>query len=320
MKKHKLIITAIASIVAAGTTFADIPNTTTPKTYLGTIIHATYADLFNETMQYAINLEGGVNQQRIGMSGGYKADKFQRFKLYGEFLNQNIGFPYFSGNTHQNVGQTSLDFRYQYKYVDTSYKPSVDLAGYMSNSVNTMLRTNTGVYAPGGVSTPYSNQRRIAGAFSQGLVADFGLALWKDNNTGIGVNYDDVRYDNEFQNYVNSSGLGGGLFFSQIFKDFFTVNAVADWRQPYNYYSFNAGFTNMQSKGTWTIGGEWNYVRGKDTLPSTFSVGLVINYWPEMCNVKTLADRREKDDLLRWIQQPAVVTPQALAIPDQLTT
>lgn len=320
MKNQRRVLTAIATMIAAGSTFATIPNSEEPKTYLGTILHGTYADLFSDTAQYAFNVEAGVNQQRFGAAGGYKADKYQRFKVYVENLRQNLGYAFFSGDTHQWVNQTAVDFRYEYRYVDNKFIPDVELAGYLAHAPDITLREVTGTYTPGGIVTPFTNTRRLAGAFSTGLVADFGLKLWSGNKTGVGINYDNIRYDMEYENNTDSAGLGGGLFMTQIFKDFFIFSANADWRQPFNYYAFNAGFTNIQSKGTWTLGGEWNYVRGKDTLPSSFTVGLFVNYWPETCNDKKLGDRMEKDDLLRWIQQPAVVMPQVLQITDQITT
>ena len=321
MKNQGKVI-LIACVLSTGTAYSAIPNNYEPKTYLGNILHLGFADLINETYHYSLALEGVKNQQRYAAAGGYQADKYQRFKVYAEYLRQNIGYSYFSGNSYQWDYQTAVNFRYQYRYLDMAVKPTIELAGYMTHAPSLTLSNKIGTYIPNstGVVTPFKNTRRLAGSTTTGLVSDFAFELFRGNSTGFGVNYDNVRYNTEIGPDQNPGGLGGNLFLRQQFKNMYEVGATAAFRQPFNNYEFNAGLNNIKYHGNWSVGVEGDYLRGKVTLPSTYNFGLYINYSPELCNIKTAEMCHEKQNLLAWIAKPAVKIPQIMAIADEVVS
>lgn len=95
------------------------------------------------------------------------------------------------------------------------------------------------------------------------------------------------------------------------------MDGSAALRSPFNFYRAEVNWAKPLSTSELSVGVFSNYISGKQTLPSTSLVGLILSY---MIDVPTSVSPRISDvksnSFTAWVSDPAVYMPQVLAIAD----
>lgn len=309
---------------------ATIPNTDAPTTFLGPTARLGITNLLSDTMAYSLAGEAGVKNFRLGATLGFKQSDYQRFKVSGEWLTQDITYAFFSGNEDQWVNQGAIGAAYQYD-LPYQYSPQFDLSGYYSHAPSKNLNTiNSSYINAAGNPILFTEARRIAGSKAFGIMPSLSIAPWQGGRVSAGLNYDDVDYDKYTLPNENAVGFGGTAGFTQILRDGIELGVEAELRQPFNNYSANVSWVNPYYFKKWSFKLFGDYTDGKHTLPNTYNIGLGAYYIFDKQNTAPTS-MKDKDGLiiptqgfsdriLGWTAKPAVYMPQVLAIADSRVT
>jgi|GEM_PF-1808554 hypothetical protein len=345
MKKISRLTLAIGGIFLAGSVWSSESNTDHPTTFLGPTLRTAFTNTFNDTTAYNIAAEFGVRNFRLGGSLGFQFENYQRFKLSVEYLRQNITNPFFDGNSDQWIQQGSLGADYEFVFADTAYYPSFNIYAFLSHAPSKNLRTDTFPFAnTEGTLQPLTDTKRIAGSNAGGLSPGITFTPWQGGRVGAEVNYDIVRYDTTYAGSQNATGFGGTAHLNQTIATNVDLYLQAAVRQPFNNYQANLAWSSIPYYGYWTLGINYEYNLGKNTLPSTYNVILDINYSidptgssyatrmdgidnfmnasdniMDMKGVSSLSQQAEKHDFLSWTSRQPGYMPQVLAIPEEKT-
>lgn len=303
------------SVTAAN---SAIPNTSHPTTFLGPFFRGGYTHyLVDNTSAFSVAAEVGPRNYRVGGTVASKICCNQRLKVSGEYLWQNINYAFFDGNSFRWVDQGALGATYEYDLLGIRYNPTLDVNAYVSRASNKNAGTDTISLAnPADPTTPliFTDFRRIAGGTAEGISPGVTIEPWRGGRAGIDLNYDNVNYDQSNPPNENAIGFGGTVRLSQAINNHFEVGALAGIRAPFNEYQANIAWKTSNAYGKWVVGLVGGYTAGKTTLPSTYNVGVSVNFLAEC---QTSCERREGiNSFLSWTADPAVYLPQVLAITD----
>lgn len=327
MKKlAKLIFAVCGTLLCFNTAYAS----SNPTTFLGPTLKGGYTSTINNYTAYSVLGEAGLKNFRVGGTLGWKLEQNQYFKVSAEYLWQDITYNFFAGNTDQWVQQGAIGAGYLYEFNGYCYDPHFDLNAYLSHAPSKSLSTVFGTFRKAGVVTSFKDQRHIAGSNGAGIVPTVSIAPWQGARAGLGLNYDNVRYNKNFPANEDAKGLGGTFTFNQIVTQDVDFGLSAAVRQPFNNYAAGINFTNVPYFGRWVLGVDGEYTAGKNTLPNTWNVGLSASYTlDQRCEAVPVykngyykdsvryKDQPIGDDLVGYTSDPAVYMPQVLAIPDE---
>ena len=265
----------------------------------------------------------------MGGTLGWKLQDNQYLKVSAEYLWQDIKYSFNFGNTNQWVQQGAVGAGYLYEFLGYSYDPQFNLNAYLSHAPNKSLHNIVRTSTVNGVPTQFTLQRRIAGSNGAGITPAVSVAPWQGGRVGLGLNYDNVRYDTNLGSNHDAKGFGGTVTFNQAVTQDIGLNLAAGVRQPFNNYDAGLTFANVPSLGKWVLGVDGEYTAGKNTLPNTWNLGLSGSYDLDQRPPQTALAYKDNykdqlvpvhDSLLSYASDPAVYMPQVLAIPDQEKT
>ncbi len=296
-----------------------------PTTFLGPTLQGAYTSSINNNSAYSLLGEAGIKNFRVGGTLGWKAEENQYLKVSAEYLTQDITYSFITGNSNQWVSQGALGAGYLYEFAG-NYQPHFDLNAYVSHAPSKSLSTINGTTIIAGVLNNTSVQRRIAGSNAAGIIPAVSIAPWQGARAGLGLNYDNVRYDKNFSPNEDAKGLGGTATFNQQISQNVDVGLSAAVRQPFNNYAANVSYSNP-TFNNWTLGVGGDYTTGKNTLPNTwdvlFSASYAFDKRTESAPSPYKGYKGEvpvHDDLMSYTADPAVYMPQVLAVTDQKET
>lgn len=309
--------------------YAAQPNTSNPSTFLGPTARLSYTSTMSDASAYSVAGELGWKNLRVGGTLGWKFDENQLFKLTADYLSQNITYSFFSDTTDQWMQQISFGGAYEYGFPSAAFMPQLDMNGYFSYAPSKTLSNRSGVFIMNSIPLVFIEQRRIAGSSAFGIAPGFSVSPWNNSRIGLIFNYDNVYYnENSFGPTQDAQGLGLTLTYKQQLWHDLNLDLAAGMRQPFNDYKANIAWQPQQS--AWSVGLFGDYLKGKNTLPTTWNLGIDANYQVDkrapviMSRAKRHDLKNEmtfarKDNLLNWTSEPAVYLPQVLAIADSRT-
>ena len=307
---------------------ASVPNTNShPTTFLGPSAKGAFTTTINSDTAYSVAAEVGVKNFRAGGTVGWELQANQRLKLSAEYLWQKLNYSFFAGNTQQWVKQGALGVDYQYD-LGFTYNPQFDLRSYLAYAPNKSLHSLSGTFINNaGVSQAFMDNRQIAGSSAFGLSPGITIEPWIGTKVGANANYDNVRYDKKHSPNQDAKGFGVTVHLDQALSEDVNLGLLASVRQPYNNYQASLAWANAPYMGDWIIGIDGAYTSGKNTLPSSYNVGLTASYaFDQRCDkgkparykgMKAAVDVRVHDNLLAWTATPAGHMPEVLAVPDE---
>lgn len=320
--KSFVMTTIASSLLLLSQPIHALPNAGNPTTFLGTIGSVSLNNMLSDTSAFSVGLEGATHHVRLDGSYGWRLIGHQQLKLSAEYLLQNISYSYYSGNTAQWVQQGAVSADYQFalgKYL-YFFDPQILLNGYASRSPGKSLRVDSGSYTKSGSLINYIDNKRIAGADALGIGPGISLAPREGTRTYFYLNYDNISYDTVYIASQNAKGLGGTVRWQQAVDNNVELNLTAAIRNPFNAYQADLSWQNLPLFGFWTLGANGAYTAGKNRLPSTYSVGIHIDY---LYDDGYYASRTQKDEALQFLNGlsgAAVYIPEVFAIADERVT
>ncbi len=325
MKKLSRLVAFVSAFLCFSAAFA----TNSPTTFLGPTLKGGFTSTLNDYTAYSVLGEAGVKNFRAGGTLGWKLEQNQYLKVSAEYLMQEITYSFLTGNTDQWVRQGALGAGYLYEFVGYQYDPHFNLNAYISHAPSKTLGNTAAPATFNGSLQNIILKRRIAGSNGAGIMPAVSIAPWQGGRVGLGINYDSVRYNNNYSSNEDAVGLGGTFTFNQALSHDMGLNLEAAVRKPFNNYAAGLSFANVPYFGKWVLGVDGEYTAGKNTLPNTWNASVGASYdldqrSPQAAPVykdHPYKDYKDmvpvSDDLLAYTSDPAVYMPQVLAIPDQ---
>lgn len=291
--------------------------------FLGGIVRGQMTNDFTSNTATMFGLEAGPRDYRATGTFGWQADPNQRVKVTGEYLTQNIDYNFYSGVSRQWVQQTAVGVTYQYALNDR-FENYLSLSGFYSHAPSKNLGTATGTFNNSTTTAiNWTDMRRIAGSNAGGISPSITTHLWAGGEASVGVNWDDVVYDNKYQPQKVARGLGGTASVSQLFlvrSENFKVSASASARAPFNNYTAEVDWIKPYPTSNLLVGVFGSYVQGKFTLPNTSIAGLNLAYTMDTPAPRNVQAPVKSQSFLAWMNEAAVRMPQVLAIADEKVT
>lgn len=296
MKKTALLATVL-SLLSVSSLPAVHATTSRTQNYLAPIGRVVLNPQ-NEDGTFAFSFlgEAGVRNFRINGTGGTWTTERSRFKLGGEFLDQELSWHTGAGKTRSWVQQGSLAGSWQYLVDGDAFK-AYELKAFYT-------------YSPTKHVT--DNWRQIAGARNYGGAFGTTFAFNDTSTLDLSVIYDHVRYRPHQRNNLLVAGFGGSLVFTARLPGCVDMALQADFRRPFNYYgikfSYPKGFDQSVSSAIFA-----GYTRGKMGLPNALAVGFEMSFKLGGSNSSS-APLWDPCSLASWVETPAIYSPEVLAI------
>lgn len=314
-KATQLLTLTNCLLLFSGPLYATIPNTDNPTTFLGPTGRFGFTSTLNDMSAASIAGEAGPRNYRMGGTIGVTDFGSNRFKLSAEYLWQKINYAFFSSNAYEWMSQGALGGDYQYLFEDYLYSPGIDINAYVSRAPSKSLGNQVGAYTNStGIITSYTDIRHIAGSNAYGASPGVTLKPWDGGSLGANAIYDNYRYKTIYTSGQNAKGLGGIIQFNQALNEFIDLGVDAEVRKPFNHYQANLSFTLPTCFGTWLLGLNGAYTIGKNSLPSTYNVGLSADFLLDQTDSMGMTQKQASASFLGWISKPEVHMPQAAAI------
>lgn len=318
MKKCALVLLGLT--VLPWLSHAAVPSAGNPTTFLGPNARLGLTKGISDTSAYAVAGELGQNNVRLDAGIGFIFQNNQRLKLAAEYLQQNIIYGFASGETAQWIQQGSIGANYQYDFGEYMYRydPSFALGAYLAHSSNKGLRNNRGTYVNStGTTIPYTDSTRIAGSTAAGLNPGLYIHPWQGAYTGADLNYDNMQYNTIYSAGNNPKGFGGTLHYRQTLDENIEATFAAGYRQPFNRYEAQISWLAIPFFGLWTISATGEYTIGKSRLPTTYNLGLGLNYLLEKTSHTSFTQRDSTIHFLEDVATPPAYMPQVFSIHDE---
>lgn len=327
MKKHMKLL-MITSILLLDKTFAAIPNTNDPNTFLGPTIRGAFTSSIGNESAFSIAGEAGVRSARVSGTVAWEIGNCARFKATAEYMWQHITFGFFSGDAERWGQQGDVGVEYQWDAPYPYFHPQWGFNAYLSYSPADTFGIEEGSFINAqGIYTTYSVNRRGTGSRGYGASPVLTISPWQGSKIRGEVNYDNVGYDNDWPVNQNAFGFGGTLSIHQMVNQTVDVGAMAAIRQPFNSFSADITFNCIPYLRNWTLKAFGEYTVGKHTLPSTYNVGLAADFFldrrAEIIDVTERnipVTRPVVDNLMAFTAAPAIYMPVVLSVKDQDVT
>lgn len=318
------------SILLLNSACATVPNIHNPTTFLGPSVRGSLTTPLADNVAYSLLGEAGLRNFRASSTLGFRLNPNHRLKFSVEYLWQEIGYAFFSGDTRQWVNQGAIGGDYQYTLWNVALVPQFDLGAYYSHANNRSLSTTNGSFFNKlGLATSFIDARHLAGSNAGGVSPGVTVHPWVGARFGLALNYDKVNFQKNYSPNENVNGFGGTLRLSQFLTDDIVLGGRASVRQAFNDYRVFLAVTSLPYYGSWSFSLDSGYVAGKKTLPNTFNIGFNVDYYldycPDLPNYKGEYKAESlvpvpADDFLISTSDPAVYMPQVLAMADQTVT
>lgn len=262
---------------------------------------------FGDHYATSLLLEGGLRDARANLTLGTQME-MGRLKVSGEYLTQRLTYDFASGKTHQWVQQGAVGAHYQH-LLDCQALKALDLKGYYSYAPSKNLSNRT--------CDDYIIERRIAGSNAWGVSFGGVATPFCEDLLNVTVAYDHVKYRRQFKSDKTVQGFGGTIDYTFRLQCCLDVNLKAEFRRPYNYYGLKFAWHRDPN---WTVGLFAGYTAGKYHLPRSTSAGIEFAYLFDSCGCvqrDACPPLWTACDIQSWVQAPAVMMPEVLAIVDQ---
>ncbi len=293
---------------------------------LGWIADAKGLFGINPANATAVELAAGPKVFRANGTYGYALNDKNRIKLTGEYLRENLEFDYFTGDTRQWVGQGAVGAAYEY-WLDGGIFKSLQLGSYYSHAGSKNLSDKT-LYLD---NTTLLDQRRIAGANDWNGTAETAMRLWPHSLVVLGADYDNVRYDTQYEiqdeGTGDAQGFGGHIRLQQLLTASTQLQLQSLVSQLTNTYGGGLNWIWTSHKTTaWAAGFNSTYTDDHTTDRRFWTNGINISIvWDQPRENKDAVARFSDPDvsaenLLTWTATPAVRMPDVLAISDERIT
>ena len=265
--------------------------------------------------------EAGSNNYRFnGTLGVFACDQY-RFKFSGEYLTQRIHYKFSSGKSRHWVQQYALGSTYQYHMDDCGCLKGIQLNGCYSQAKNHHLKEEACHDEKQFVD------RRIAGSWNMDVEAGLVIAPWQCANLILSAGYDQVRYRREFFEKLRLSGAVATVKFEQQLGWGLALDVIAEFKRPYNYLEGLLSWGDRFSCGDLSLGVYAAHTWGKYHLPSSTAVGGELRWsWGvdsscyascAPCDPCASICSCNREELVAWLNRPAVYIPEVLAIAEQ---
>jgi hypothetical protein len=341
----KQVLTMGGAFFLVGSVCATVPNANHPTTFLGPTLRAGFANDINDMSAFSVTAEFGDKNERLSGAVGWLIMSNQRFKISADYLRQDITNAFFDGNTDQWIQQGTVSAEYGYDFLDCGYHPSLSINGFLSRAPTKNLRVDSSRFVnSSGLLQKFTDAKRLAGSNAGGLSPGATMTPWQGARLGADINYDIVRYDTKYGKSHDATGFGGTVRVNQAIAANVDLDLLAAVRQPFNNYQAGLYWRNLSYCGSWTLGLNYEYSLGKNTLPSTYNVSFNVDYsidqpgsnyrlhtdgidnfmnttdQIELNGVSSISQQAEKHDFLAWTSKEAEYLPQVLTVPEEKVT
>jgi hypothetical protein len=273
------------------------------------------------TSAFSFSGEAAVENLRASGTFGWEIFDNHHLKFSLEYLWQELDYAFFAGNNNGNVTQGAVGADYWYEVPTSSFlKPSLTLNAFYSTAGNVRITTLSGQFVNNaGVTQSYTNVQSVTGSNASGLSPGINIHPWWGTEAGLNLNYDRVHYNTHNQVSPNVRGMGGTVYLKQYLTDHLAVEGSAANRKPFNFYEAALAWNASPCSNPWSLKLGASYTKGKNTLPSSYNLGLIFDYFvdaaPQFRN-----DVHIDGAFLHWMAKPAVYMPEVLAIADDDVT
>ena len=291
---------------------------------LGVIVDTNTLLKFNDSNAADLELAGGPRVFRANSTYGYALNDKNRIKITGEYLTEALDFNFYSGDTRQWVNQGAVGAAYQYWLGGSTFK-NVQIGSYYSHAPSKQLSDKTIVLNN---SLSLLDQRQIAGGNDIHNTAETAMSLWSHSLLTVGVDYDQVHYNTDYNIHSDSNmqGLGGHAQLQQLLTPSTELNLQSSISPLFSNYGAALNWIWTSKKNTALSAG----------IDSTYTADYTTNrrFWVNGISLNVVWDAARNDnkpvrysdpdvaaqDLSTWSSQPAVRMPDVLTISDERIT
>jgi hypothetical protein len=292
---------------------------------LGVVGDAKVLFDFNSENAAAVELAAGPKVFRGNGTYAFALNDKNRIKITGEYLDENLDFNFYTGDTRQWMSQAAVGAAYQYWLGGKTLK-DLQIGGHYSHAGSKNLSDQT-IDLGDGISL--LDQRRIAGGVDWNGTAEAGLHLWSHSLVTMGADYDKVRYDTQYDIHYDGNdaqGFGGHVNLQQLLTSSTQLELHSSVTQLANAYGGGLNWIwTTHNTTAWRAGLESGYTTDHTTGRNFWVNGISVNVvWDQPHEKGAIALYTDPDvsaeDLLTWTATPAVRMPDVLAISDERLT
>ncbi len=292
---------------------------------LGVVGDAKLLFGFNTENAAAVELAAGPKVFRGNGTYAFALNDKNRIKITGEYLDEDLDFDFYTGETRQWVDQVAVGAAYQYWLGGDTFK-DVQIGSHYSHAGSKDLSDKV-INLGNGITL--LDQRRIAGGTDWNGTVETGIHLWRHGLVTAGADYDEVRYDTKYEIHDeggNEQGFGGHLNLQQLLAPSTQLELKSSVTQLADTYSGGLNWIWTARSGTALRAGfESGYTEDHATGRNFWINGISLNIvWDQARDKKSVATYSDPDvaaeDLLTWAATPAVRMPDVLAITDERIT
>lgn len=294
---------------------------------------------FDDTTALALLGELGRAQNRFNATLGFPlCSDFNRFKISGEVLNQQLSYHFPYQSTKSWTRQYAAGGAYQMVLNCWGLK-TFELGGQWSNAqgheIHKFHKKHTlshFEYHPPHYHQP-TYHRWITSSKAYAFSAGLTIEPWFWSTLSAAYVYDKVDYKNKFSRNKVVSGSGGTIYFQQLLSSCLSVVFKGEFRAPYTYYEGRLDWRTVLCSTDVIIGAFGGHTQGKHCLPDSTVAGLEIGFdfglsdYSMSRSVGLCGNSSDKycqssfgcqdRHYLEWIAAPAVYIPEVLAIGEQ---
>ncbi len=280
------------------------------------------ADNYNASA-FSLMSEIGPKNHRVSGTYGFLTSDNSRFKIGAEWLGQKFHYNFSSGKSYHWVRQLAIGGKYQQLFDCPQWVEGFQLGVSYSHGLGHHL----GVIDC--VTRGETLHRRISNSVFWSAEAGVMVSPWEENKMIFSVTYDNIYYHRHHQSTQRLSGAGFCVDFYQKLPWELALDIKYQLKRPYDYIEAMVNWSYPCEYGDLTIGIFGNHVHGRKKLPSSSSVGVELRLvfdsvnmdwlnWNSCCQpAQTQICCYDTAEVVKWVSDPAVYRPQALAIADQ---
>lgn len=277
---------------------------------------------FNAEHAGAVELAAGPKVLRGNATYAFALDDKNRIKFTGEYLDENLDFDFYTGDTRQWVNQAAVGTAYQY-WLDGNTFKDFQMGAYYSHAGNKNLSDKI---IDLGNGTTLVDQRRIAGGTDWNGTLETGLRLWPHSFVTTGADYDRVRYDTHYDIHHDggdAQGFGGHANLQQLLTSSTQLELQSTVTQLANVFGSGLDWIwTTRNTTAWKMGLNSSYTTDHTTERNFWINSINLNIvWDEPHPQGSVAGYSDPnvsaENLLTWAATPAVRMPDVLAISDE---
>ncbi|MCK9272601.1 Ig-like domain-containing protein [Candidatus Gracilibacteria bacterium] len=191
----------------------------------GELVSGTLSHMVGNQAAVSVNVEAGSKEARFLGSLGYQIDSSNSVMVTFEHYQKMMDFMFTSGEVSERMSQNSVGATYKLK-LNHDFVKSLELNGYVSKSDSKQLENKDYVVDTATMYELFRNYRNIAGGQKIGGSFSLGLVPWKDGTLKLTANYENVKFDTQYEgDKYDKSRIGGGVTLTQKLSDKYSVEA-----------------------------------------------------------------------------------------------